>query len=212
MKNCKPPPPVYEEATKAIKHEPVEQRNVKSQIVDDLLEILIKSGELPPSAAQDPTTPTHTPHPFPDPAPYPAPFIENMATDFPEVSNNNTTDHNFHSNSLDYLLNQDLPSEYGTSNGNVTLKDLGLDLETLDSMDFGGLDEAGSAMDTDDAWLNINMNVNMNVNTSQPEHEQLNRLYDPLLGTAQQPLDLFNLEDSDLKLNAMAWDKVDFAT
>lgn len=43
------PPPLYEDATK--------KKNVKSQIVDDVLEILIKNGELPPSAANDPSTP-----------------------------------------------------------------------------------------------------------------------------------------------------------
>lgn len=48
------PPPLYEEATKQIKKE---KNSVKSQIVDDVLEILIKNGELPPSAANDPSTP-----------------------------------------------------------------------------------------------------------------------------------------------------------
>lgn len=203
VKNCKPPPPVYEEATKTIKQEPT-TKNVKSEIVDDLLDILIKSGELPPSAAQDPTSPTVAPvlrpQPFPEPAPYPAPFIENMSTDFAE--NNNTTDH-FHSN-LDFLLNQDSPLEYSNTNG--TLKDIGLDLD----MDFGQLEEAGNnnsdlpvAMDMDESWLGF---VNP-VSSTVPDL----RLYDPLLGTAQQPYDLFNLEENDLKLSTMSWDKVDFA-
>ncbi|XP_071447296.1 myocardin-related transcription factor A [Hetaerina americana] len=72
-------PPQYEEATKSlkIKLEPgsdniipeggnsessnsrsTSGKSVKSQIVDDVLEILIKNGELPPSAANDPATPT----------------------------------------------------------------------------------------------------------------------------------------------------------
>ena len=38
--------------------EPVQKSHIKSQVVDDVLEILIKNGELPPSAAQDPATPT----------------------------------------------------------------------------------------------------------------------------------------------------------
>ncbi|KRT84015.1 hypothetical protein AMK59_217 [Oryctes borbonicus] len=46
------PPPLYEEVI--IKKE---KNNVKSQIVDDVLEILIENGELPPSAANDPATP-----------------------------------------------------------------------------------------------------------------------------------------------------------
>lgn len=41
-----------------VKIEPVQKSHIKSQIVDDVLEILIKNGELPPSAAQDPATPT----------------------------------------------------------------------------------------------------------------------------------------------------------
>ncbi|CAB3371555.1 Hypothetical predicted protein [Cloeon dipterum] len=59
-----PPPPIYEEAAKLLKvHIKQEanaskQKHIKSQIVDDVLEILIKNGELPPSAAQVPVTPT----------------------------------------------------------------------------------------------------------------------------------------------------------
>lgn len=41
-----------------MKLEPVQKNHIKSQVVDDVLEILIKNGELPPSAAQDPATPT----------------------------------------------------------------------------------------------------------------------------------------------------------
>lgn len=67
-------PPNYDEATKQLKSDqhqqfqlglatqltkrPRGQKSVKSQAVDDVLEILIKSGELPPSAAQEPPTPT----------------------------------------------------------------------------------------------------------------------------------------------------------
>lgn len=36
----------------------MQKSHIKSQVVDDVLEILIKNGELPPSAAQDPATPT----------------------------------------------------------------------------------------------------------------------------------------------------------
>lgn len=41
-----------------MKIEPVQKSHIKSQVVDDVLEILIKNGELPASAAQDPATPT----------------------------------------------------------------------------------------------------------------------------------------------------------
>lgn len=42
-----------------------------------------------------------------------------------------------------------------------------------------------------------------------------NDLYDPLLSNSQDPFDLFNIEDSDFKMNSdttFTWDKVDFAT
>uniref|UniRef100_T1JBK9 SAP domain-containing protein n=1 Tax=Strigamia maritima TaxID=126957 RepID=T1JBK9_STRMM len=67
------PPPDYNEATKQlnkVKQEQFAQRlmnnlghlsgqkSVKSQAVDEVLELLIANGELPPSAAQDPATPT----------------------------------------------------------------------------------------------------------------------------------------------------------
>ncbi|XP_013792109.1 uncharacterized protein LOC106475979 [Limulus polyphemus] len=64
------PPPDYDEATKQLKESKQNQsypyvinhidnchsgrKSVKSQAVDDVLEILIKNGELPPSAAQEP--------------------------------------------------------------------------------------------------------------------------------------------------------------
>ncbi|ERL85993.1 hypothetical protein D910_03407, partial [Dendroctonus ponderosae] len=44
------PPPLYTDAT-------AKKSSVKSQTVDDVLEILIKNGELPPSAASYPSTP-----------------------------------------------------------------------------------------------------------------------------------------------------------
>ncbi|XP_022251925.1 MKL/myocardin-like protein 1 isoform X1 [Limulus polyphemus] len=70
----KRPPPDYDEATKQLNKSKKNQsypalmshlnnchsgrKSVKSQAVDDVLEILIKNGELPPSAAQEPPTPT----------------------------------------------------------------------------------------------------------------------------------------------------------
>ncbi|XP_054155245.1 myocardin-related transcription factor B-like [Oppia nitens] len=51
-------PPNYDEATKQLNKNKEKKKVVKSQAVDDVLEILIKNGELPPSAANDPTTPT----------------------------------------------------------------------------------------------------------------------------------------------------------
>ncbi|KAJ9595059.1 hypothetical protein L9F63_013656, partial [Diploptera punctata] len=199
------PPPQYEEATKQLK---VKQetdpntpgcksnssrpKNVKSQIVDDVLEILIKNGELPPSAAQDPATPTtpgrsmpqglvftsptsttETPTPAssppvpPPPPPPPLPhttFAITLPTAISLTShaNNNPFSMQFSgTDSLDFILgNVDTSSSLSDGDGqqqqhvhalvanadlqgpppNIDLKELGLDLETLDPMDFGQLD------------------------------------------------------------------------
>lgn len=59
--DMKPPPPQYEEATKqleSMKKENAGKSHIKSQVMTDVLEILIKNGELPASAANDPSTPT----------------------------------------------------------------------------------------------------------------------------------------------------------
>lgn len=50
--------------------------SIKSQLVDDVLDILIRNGELPPSAAHDPITPT-TPR---DPPPMPPPLPSHLLT------------------------------------------------------------------------------------------------------------------------------------
>lgn len=53
-------PPQYEEATRQLDKtkKNVGKNNVKSQVMTDVLEILIKHGELPETAVFDPTTPT----------------------------------------------------------------------------------------------------------------------------------------------------------
>lgn len=163
-------------------------KNVKSQIVDDVLEILIKNGELPPSAAQDPATPTTpgrsmpqglvftsssdttenpttatSPAVPPPPPPPPLPhttFAITLPTAISVTSHANTNP--FHmqfsgSDSLDFILDnasisgdcqqqesQNHPLVVGTDlqgpPPGIDLKELGLDLETLDPMDFGQLD------------------------------------------------------------------------
>ena len=77
--NCfRPPPPNYSEASKLLQQHPSgapqqarPRVSIKSQLVDDVLDILIRSGELPPSAANDPVTPT-TPRDPPLPPPLPS--------------------------------------------------------------------------------------------------------------------------------------------
>lgn len=200
----KPPPPLYEEATKQIKKE---KSNIKSQIVDDVLEILIKNGELPPSAAQDPSTPNSA-----------TPTLRIQEPVFP-TQNQNQTEPN------DNYLGLD----------NSVLRDLGLDLESLDAIDFSQLDmdinmtqslpihsdydNMSVPMETDDSdWLDSLLP------SEQPQQSvsiapiaQFDAdmsTYDPLLGNTQDPFDLFSLEEfkspADLT-SALSWDKVDFA-
>lgn len=197
------PPPLYEEATKQIKKE---KSNIKSQIVDDVLEILIKNGELPASAAQDPATPNSA-----------TPTIRVQEPVFPT----NQTVHEQPNNTENYL-----------GLDTTDLKDLGLDLESLDNIDFSQLDmdltmgqplqqneyDAVIPMDTDDTWLDSlippelpQQNVTI-APIAQFDAEMSS--YDPLLGNTQDPFDLFSLEDfkpqTDLT-TTLSWDKVDFA-
>nr|CAG4636940.1 EOG090X04KW [Ceriodaphnia reticulata]SVE72881.1 EOG090X04KW [Ceriodaphnia reticulata] len=87
----RPPPPNYSEASRMLQ-QPSNQNSsssssstssnlkprvsIKSQLVDDVLDILIRNGELPPSAAHDPITPT-TPR---DPPPMPPPLPSHLLT------------------------------------------------------------------------------------------------------------------------------------
>nr|CAG4649260.1 EOG090X04KW [Scapholeberis mucronata]SVE93562.1 EOG090X04KW [Scapholeberis mucronata] len=87
----RPPPPNYSEASRMLQHPAKHSSSssssssggvlkprvsIKSQLVDDVLDILIRNGELPPSAAHDPITPT-TPR---DPPPMPPPLPPQLLT------------------------------------------------------------------------------------------------------------------------------------
>lgn len=76
----RPPPPDYSEAARLLQQQqqqsaPKPRVYIKSQLVDDVLDILIRNGELPPSAAHVPVTPTPTtPRVVPvNTIPFPAP-------------------------------------------------------------------------------------------------------------------------------------------
>ncbi|KAI4496269.1 hypothetical protein M0804_000079 [Polistes exclamans] len=320
----KPPPPQYDEAAKLlkVKIEPVQKSHIKSQVVDDVLEILIKNGELPPSAAQDPATPTTPnrqlqqnlvftapadsptqslvfaaaspispispmamevsqsgcPSPStstsasasasaagsvaapPPPPPLPlATFSIQLPTALQQLQQQQEDMSSFGT----HLLNSDNdletamllspqsvneaspdpqpPQEVTSSdNANLDLKELGLDLETLGTMDFGQLDcglgvkmettnelmDIGDMpMDMDDPdWLDSLMpqsppsSTPMSIQQSIQPVTSLSSatdIYDPLLASSQDPFDLFNMEDSDFKMSSelsLTWDKVDFAT
>ncbi|XP_018358017.1 PREDICTED: MKL/myocardin-like protein 1 isoform X2 [Trachymyrmex cornetzi] len=292
--DIKPPPPQYDEAAKLlkVKIEPVQKSHIKSQVVDDVLEILIKNGELPPSAAQDPATPTtpnrqlqpnlvftapvdsptqslvftaaspmspispipmevsHSGCPSPStPAPPPPPplpltaFSIQLPTALQQLQQQEEitpfgTDLLTSEAELDAAMllspqsvQQASPDpqpsqEVTPDNANLDLKELGLDLETLDPMDFVQLD-CDMPMDMDDPdWLDSLMPQSPPPSATMPSsNHQSNTpsislsstdIYDPLLGSSQYSFDLFNMEDSDFKMSSdlspMTWDKVDFAT
>ncbi|XP_076759900.1 uncharacterized protein LOC143428725 isoform X3 [Xylocopa sonorina] len=276
----KPPPPQYDEATKLlkVKLEPVQKSHIKSQVVDDVLEILIKNGELPPSAAQDPSTPTIPNRQLPQNLVFTAPAdsqthslvftaaspISPISPIAMEVSQSDCLQQQeeITSFSTDLLTSEgDLdaamllspqsaqqaspdpqpPQEVTSSdNANLDLKELELDLETLDTMDFSQLecdlgvkmeappelmDIGDMPMDMDDSdWLDSLMPQSPpNAPTTVSNHQPMpptslssgTDIYDPLLASSQDPFDLFNMEDPDFKMSSdlsLTWDKVDFAT
>lgn len=212
----KEPPPLYEEATKHIN----KKNHIKSQIVDDVLEILIKNGELPPSAANDPLTPGSAGMKLNEPL-------------YPQLSQNMLIDNQNNSNPID--TNECNNPETGLS---IDPNDLLETLDNLDNMDFSQLVmELGSSqnnlennnmqidmvthgdteMNTDD-WLDSLLpsdntsSENLENTTTLTNHENDFVGYDPLLGIAQDPFDPFNLDEfrspADLTLS---WDKIDYA-
>lgn len=214
-------------------HQPSPEPPVKSQIVDDVLEILIKNGELPASAANDEIQPmqieTNTLSPE---------LTEQMNLELSEAMKNQ---HELH------LKSNQFPND---------LKDLALELETLDN-DFGleemeiqesngNVEEKGSHemdMDEDEPdWLDSLMSSHCNSNNSnhhsnhefiEEDDEYCNSVnsYDPLLvNNYHDPFELFGLEEfrsngsvnnsvgvmNDLNSSAIVpttitWDKLDFA-
>lgn len=273
--------PQYEEVAsllKNVKQEPASEKNssgrhsVKSQIVDDVLDILIKSGELPPSAAQDPTTPTPTPSnsvpepagtngsnlcgafseaqdsvdmfanvfspgnvgspehsvasvqcgplPLPSPSGTPPPppppplphtsFAVTLPTALSLTSTASVppTENSFSlfggTHTLDYILGSNGPP--ATS---VDLKELGLDLETLDSMDFGQLDGSSSGQDVKLEPSDINMEAEsedmqpqvdrheQQQQQQQQERQQHQQLAEQLLSTPSELMDICDMSEMD---------------
>ncbi|KAL3275863.1 hypothetical protein HHI36_020602 [Cryptolaemus montrouzieri] len=194
------PPPLYEEATKQIN----KKNNVKSQIVDDVLEILIKNGELPPSAAQDPVTPNSADIKVVEPV-YP-----------------NQNGHEMDNANHEETLGLD-PNELLDSLENLD----GMDL-TQFVMELGGQQNGENnnmctendtiPMDTDE-WLESLLpsesrnNVDSCGNNQVSLEQDLNG-YDPLLAISHDPFDPFNLDEfrspADLTA-ALSWDKLDYA-
>nr|CAD7393938.1 unnamed protein product [Timema cristinae] len=215
------------------------QKNVKSQIVDDVLEILIKNGELPPSAAQDPATPTtpgrslpqgliftaSSPAPASPPVPPPPPppplphssFAITLPTAIRLASQTDNSVQPFQMQvtgpeALDLILNSVQPTD-GTSEGHqlssdlqtaagIDLKELGLDLETLDSMDFGQLDcgDLGVSVKLEPSdLLDVVTDMEVGVETSIKQDDELT-LPDQLINQ-QELMDIgempMDMDDAD---------------
>lgn len=123
------PPPEYGEASRLLQA-PVKQRvSVKSQLVDDVLDILIKNGELPPSAAHDPVTPTTPRDPPPLPPPLPSHLLAKQPPPPPPLPASQAA-----ANQADFKF------------ADIDIDDLGLDLDTLnDAMELGVYDARAAA-------------------------------------------------------------------
>lgn len=190
------PPPLYEEATKQIKKE---KNSVKSQTVDDVLEILIKNGELPPSAANDPgSAGTKASEPI-----FPTAQTVGVDPNSPEAALG--LDPADLLDTLDTLENMDFSQ---------LVMELGGQQTNESSMQNG--EHESVPMDTDD-WLDalLPSEQQTGVGTAPlaPQEPDLGG-FDPLLGIGQDPFDPFCLEEfrSSADLTAsLSWDKVDFA-
>ncbi|XP_050301850.1 myocardin-related transcription factor A-like isoform X2 [Anthonomus grandis grandis] len=207
-------PPLYEEATKEMN----KKNNIKSQTVDDVLEILIKNGELPPSAASYPSTPGSAGTKNQEPL-YP-----NMQSVITDLENNIQMMHNSPDHSA---LSGIDPTEL-------------LDSLDLENMDFNQLMEFGNnctqsndninsetdmehnivPMDTDE-WLQAldngyssgtNGSSCMTIINGQDGSQDLGGAYDPLLSVGHH-FDPFDLEEyrpaADIPID---WGKADYAT
>lgn len=190
--DVKPPPPLYEEVTNCKK----EKSNVKSQIVDDVLEILIKNGELPPSAANDPSTPGSA-------------GARNTEPVFPNAPQTQQVD----VNTPDNVLGLDASDFLEDTLENMDINQLVMELGQQNNDNVQNNNEQMPVpMDTDD-WLESllpsdtsnqphnNLNVlnhnHMTTNTHNDIQQDNTDLggYDPLLGIAQGPFDPFCLEE-----------------
>lgn len=223
--------PPYEEATLKHSSQLNKKSHVKSQIVDDVLEILIKNGELPPSAAQDPITPetaeTKSVEPLFSCKNEPLNETENMPVTNQE-DNTLGLDPNELLDSLDNLDNMDLsqfvmeitgqPNEENNNPCNVSDEHIPSTSCTNMHMDTDEwLETLLPSTDSNNSQFNSDRDNSLVLSSVHHIHDQPQDItsYDPLLGLSHDPFDPFNLEDfrspSDLS-TALSWDKLDFAT
>ncbi|XP_060535379.1 myocardin-related transcription factor A isoform X2 [Cylas formicarius] len=180
-----------------VKAEPTEKDkkdSVKSQIVDDVLEILIKNGELPPSAANDPATPQLIKQQEPEyPTDADAIDVNGLGIDPADI--------------LDTLDNLD----------GMDFSQFVMEMAPADNNNVQAAQVCDVVpMDTDD-WLESLLPGGGNNNYGGGGGGGGADLggYDPLLAVSQDPFDPFNLEEfrstADLAAS-ISWDKIDYAT
>ncbi|KAI4472176.1 myocardin-related transcription factor-related [Holotrichia oblita] len=184
------PPPLYEEVIKK------EKNNIKSQIVDDVLEILIENGELPPSAANDPATPDTAGNRIVEPVfpqnSQPPPQIDAGS---PETALGLDAS-DFLEDTLENMDINQLVIEWGQQGGdNIQNNNDQIPMDTDDWLEclLPSDQHAQNMHQHHHNAMNI-MNHNHLSNHQQdvgPNHSDLG--YDPLL--AQGPFDPFSLED-----------------
>ncbi|XP_066254471.1 myocardin-related transcription factor A isoform X1 [Euwallacea similis] len=201
------PPPLYEEATKQLN----KKSSVKSQIVDDVLEILIKNGELPASAASYPSTPGSAGPKAQEPL---YPNMQGVTADL----ENNVQMIDRCSPEPSALSGID-PNELLESLDNMDFNQLVMDLGQQGNLDNNNL-QSEVPMDTDE-WLEALMPneapyvASLGTNGSAAPHSDnvVGMSFDPLLGMVQDPFDPFNLEEFRAPADfTLPWDKVDYAT
>uniref|UniRef100_L7M1T9 Putative myocardin-related transcription factor n=1 Tax=Rhipicephalus pulchellus TaxID=72859 RepID=L7M1T9_RHIPC len=115
-------------------------RSIKSKDVDDVLEILIKNGELPPSAAQEPPTPTTPGTPITDMSGLLACTPPSFPTPPPSSEGTTTTQGERNSPSLALSGDGETPPPSASLDF-----DFHLDLDDFEGMDLGMLTDSGPA-------------------------------------------------------------------
>ncbi|XP_076272511.1 myocardin-related transcription factor [Rhynchophorus ferrugineus] len=200
------PPPLYEEATRQMG----KKNSVKSQVVDDVLDILIKNGELPASAASYPSTPgsagTKNQEPvYPIAGQQPADGQGNvqMFENIPDTG----------------VLNDIDPSELLDNYIVPDINQFFMDLGENGQQENNNVQNQNGAepMDTEE-WLDSLIANDNYVGTNgsgggmtslQPENPALGD-YDPLLGVHDETFDPFNLEEFRSPADMMLpWDRID---
>ncbi|GFY45860.1 hypothetical protein TNIN_364111 [Trichonephila inaurata madagascariensis] len=117
------------------------RKSVKSQEVDDVLDVLISHGELPPSAAQEPPTPTTPETQKGGQAPPAFPGVVDIK---PTLSVSNPSTVTTPEETVDSSLEMNSSNSHDERNDTNTplVFDLNLDLQDLETMDLGVLDRS----------------------------------------------------------------------